>query len=173
MFRSIRACLSLKGTIAQISTSCCALAPPFLSRYDDETNSCGGTGVGDIHDFLRCIRSRLPGCADRDGIRAGQGRVLTPEKSTQISCLQDFLIGKYEVTQGQWKAIMETNPSAFSDCGETCPVEQVSARDAQSFLDRLNAKTGKVYRLPTESEWEYAARGAEASECRNKQLKMI
>jgi formylglycine-generating enzyme required for sulfatase activity len=64
-----------------------------------------------------------------------------------------------EVTQGQWKAVMGENPSYFKDCGDNCPVEQVSWDDVQSFIKRLNAiSQGQQYRLPTEAEWEYAAR---------------
>ena len=69
-----------------------------------------------------------------------------------------FLIGKTEVTQGQWKAVMGSNPSLFSSCGDDCPVERVSWNDAQEFAQRLSQKTGKPYRLPSEAEWEYAAR---------------
>ena len=69
-----------------------------------------------------------------------------------------FLVGKTEVTQGQWKAVMGSNPSAFSQCGDDCPVERVSWNEAQEFAQRLSQKTGKQYRLPSEAEWEYAAR---------------
>jgi formylglycine-generating enzyme required for sulfatase activity len=69
-----------------------------------------------------------------------------------------FLIGKTEVTQAQWRAVMGSNPSRFSQCGDDCPVEQVGWIDAQEFARRLSQKTGKDYRLPSESEWEYAAR---------------
>jgi formylglycine-generating enzyme required for sulfatase activity len=72
-------------------------------------------------------------------------------------CVDDFYIGKYEVTQGQWKAIMGDNPSNFKDCGDNCPVENVSWFDAQNFINKLNQKTGKKYRLPTEAEWKYSA----------------
>lgn len=72
--------------------------------------------------------------------------------------LKGFAIGKTEVTQGQWKAIMGNNPSMFSSCGDNCPVEQVSWDDAQDFIRKLNAKTGKQYRLPSEAEWEYSCR---------------
>jgi formylglycine-generating enzyme required for sulfatase activity len=69
-----------------------------------------------------------------------------------------FYLGKYEVTQEQWTAVMGNNPSSFK--GQTNPVEQVSWDDAQEFIKRLNAKEGhNRYRLPTEAEWEYAARG--------------
>ena len=71
--------------------------------------------------------------------------------------LSDFYIGKFQVTQFQWKAIMGGNPSHFK--GDDLPVEQVSWNDVQEFIKKLNEKTGKKYRLPTEAEWEYAARG--------------
>ena len=70
-----------------------------------------------------------------------------------------FYIGKYEVTQTQWQAVMGSNPSNFKDCGGNCPVEQVSWNDAQNFIDKLNENNdGFRYRLPTEAEWEYACR---------------
>lgn len=73
-------------------------------------------------------------------------------------CLDDFLIGTYTVTQGQWQQVMGNNPSYFGSCGDDCPVEKVDWNDVQEFIRRLNAATGKQYRLPTEAEWEYACR---------------
>ncbi len=76
-----------------------------------------------------------------------------------VNITQDFYMQKTEVTQGQWRAVMGSNPSLFSDCGDTCPVEEVSWNDIQDFLAALNALyPGRDYRLPTEAEWEYAAR---------------
>ena len=72
--------------------------------------------------------------------------------------IRQFAIGKTEVTQAQWQAVMGSNPSEFKSCGSDCPVENVSWDDAQLFIQKLNANTGKQYRLPTEAEWEYAAR---------------
>lgn len=72
--------------------------------------------------------------------------------------LPAFAIGKYEVTQGEWKALMGANPSQNAACGDDCPVENVSWNDAREFARRLGAKTGKTYRLPSEAEWEYACR---------------
>jgi formylglycine-generating enzyme required for sulfatase activity len=69
-----------------------------------------------------------------------------------------FAMGKFEVTQGQWQAVMGSNPSRFKDCGSNCPVENVSWHDVQEFVRRLNQRTGHIYRLPSEAEWEYAAR---------------
>lgn len=74
--------------------------------------------------------------------------------------VKSFHIGKYEVTQGQWKAVMGSNPSFFKG-GDNYPVEQVSWMDVQEFIRRLNASTGKNFRLPTEAEWEYAALGGD------------
>jgi formylglycine-generating enzyme required for sulfatase activity len=69
-----------------------------------------------------------------------------------------FALGKYEVTQGEWLAVMGSNPSHFSRCGMNCPVENVSWNDAQEYVRRLSQRTGQSYRLPSEAEWEYAAR---------------
>jgi formylglycine-generating enzyme required for sulfatase activity len=76
--------------------------------------------------------------------------------------LSSFSIGKYEVTQAQWRALMGSNPSKFNGC-DKCPVENVSWDDVQLFISKLNEITGKKFRLPTEAEWEYAARGGKKS----------
>ena len=76
--------------------------------------------------------------------------------------LSDFFIGKYEVTQTLWEAVMGSNPSYHK--GGNLPVEQVRWSDVQEFIEVLNARTGKVWRLPTEAEWEYAARGGNKSQ---------
>ena len=80
------------------------------------------------------------------------------EKPLHSITVSDFLIGKYEVTQKQWQDIMGNNPSIYNGCDD-CPVENVSCYDVQKFITLLNGKTGKNYRLPTEAEWEYAAKG--------------
>ncbi len=81
------------------------------------------------------------------------------ETQHNVKLTKGFYMQTTEVTQGQWKAIMGNNPSHFKDCGDNCPVEMVSWDDAQVFIRKLNQKEGtNKYRLPTESEWEYAAR---------------
>ena len=84
------------------------------------------------------------------------------EKPThRVTLTNDYYIGKYEVTQALWKAVMGNNPSNFK--GDNLPVEKVSWDDCQEFISKLNRITGKTLRLPTEAEWEYAARGGNNS----------
>jgi formylglycine-generating enzyme required for sulfatase activity len=83
------------------------------------------------------------------------------EKPPHRVSLTDFYIGKYEVTQLLWRAVMGDNPSMFK--GDNLPVENVSWDDCQTFISRLNSATGKQFRLPTEAQWEYAARGGAKS----------
>jgi serine/threonine protein kinase len=84
------------------------------------------------------------------------------EEPTHQVTISSYYINKYEVTQALWSAVMGSNPSYYSGCDQ-CPVEQVSWEDVQEFIQKLNAMTGRRYRLPTEAEWEYAARGGRSS----------
>ena len=84
------------------------------------------------------------------------------EKPTHQVTVSSFYIGKYEVTQAQWQAVMGSNPSNITGC-PNCPVENVSWNDAQAYVQKLSEQTGKRYRLPTEAEWEYAAKGGHRS----------
>jgi formylglycine-generating enzyme required for sulfatase activity len=87
---------------------------------------------------------------------------------------QSFALGKTEVTQGQWKAIMGNNPSRFANSGDNLPVERVSWNDAQEYIHKLNSKTGKAYRLPSEAEWEFACRSGSAQEyCGNDNIDTV
>ena len=79
------------------------------------------------------------------------------EKPVHTVCVDDFYIGRYEVTQGQWKKVMHSNPSEFQK-GDNYPVENVSWNDVEEFIKKLNSRSNKRFRLPTEAEWEYAAR---------------
>ena len=77
---------------------------------------------------------------------------------------EPFYMGKYEVTQAQWEAVMGTNPSRFKG-NPNRPVENVSWDDVQEFIKRLNKQEGwEVCRLPTEAQWEYAARAGTTTE---------
>jgi len=80
------------------------------------------------------------------------------ETPHEVTLTKSYYMMSTEVTQGQWEAVMGSNPSYFPACGSDCPVEQVSWNDAQTFIANLNAMGEGTYRLPTEAEWEYAAR---------------
>jgi sulfatase modifying factor 1 len=97
------------------------------------------------------------GCTDEQGSDCNSN-----EKPAHQVAVSDFYIGKYEVTQKEWREVMGSDISYFKNC-DNCPVEQASWENIQQFLSKLNAKTGKTYRLPTETEWEYAARGGASS----------
>ena len=79
------------------------------------------------------------------------------EVQHQVTVTQSYYMQTAEVTQGQWKAVMGSNLSYFSNCGDNCPVEQVSWDDIQTFITAMNQRGEGTYRLPTEAEWEYAA----------------
>ena len=83
------------------------------------------------------------------------------DKPTHQVMLSTYYIGETEVTQALWKAMMGSNLSYFY--GDNLPVENVSWNDCQDFLSKLNVKTGRHFRLPTEAEWEFAARGGNKS----------
>ena len=93
---------------------------------------------------------------------------------TSVTLSEEFYLGRHEVTQAQWEAVMGSNPSGFDECGRYCPVENVSWEDVQEFIRRLNARPGGgKYRLPTEAEWEYAARAGMSGERYSENLYMI
>ena len=95
------------------------------------------------------------GAADNDAMAEAD------EKPAHIVSVADYYIGETEVTQDLWKAVMGDNPAKFK--GENCPMENVSYNDCQSFVEKLSRMTGRHFRLPTEAEWEYAARGGNRS----------
>ncbi|MBW2737883.1 MAG: SUMF1/EgtB/PvdO family nonheme iron enzyme [Deltaproteobacteria bacterium] len=81
------------------------------------------------------------------------------ERQHRVTITKPFYMQTTEVTQGQWREVMGSNPSRFKDCGADCPVEEVFWNDAQEFIRKLNRKErADKYRLPTEAEWEYACR---------------
>lgn len=84
------------------------------------------------------------------------------EKPARAIAMKSFSLGKYEVTQAEWVALMGENPSENE--GKNFPVDHVSWEMAQSFVEKLSKRTGKNYRLPSEAEWEYAARAGTANE---------
>lgn len=109
-----------------------------------------------------------PSCPEMVAVPAGSftmgmdGRPgLGPARTVSVPA---FAIGKFEVTQGEWKAIMGGNPSKFAECGDACPVERVTWPEAQEYVKRLTEKTGRRYRLPSEAQWEYACRAGQQTD---------
>lgn len=93
------------------------------------------------------------------GLRDDEPDDLRAAPPHRVRLTEPFWIGRTEVTQDQWRAVMGSNPAAFGDCGGTCPVESVSWTSVQAFLRRLEGLSpGERYRLPTEAEWEYVCR---------------
>jgi formylglycine-generating enzyme required for sulfatase activity len=103
-----------------------------------------------------------PGCFQMGTDSANSAE--SDEKSHKVCITKGFWMGKHEITQGQWKLLLGETPAHFKNCGEECPVEQVSWDDVQKFIKELNLATGLNYHLPTEAEWEYAARAGKQTE---------
>ncbi len=105
----------------------------------------------------------VPGGTFQMGATSEQGSdAYDDERVHTVTISNDYYIGETEVTQGLWKAVMGSNPSYF-DKGDNYPVESVSWDDCRDFINKLNQQTGQNFRLPTEAEWEYAARGGSKS----------
>ena len=95
------------------------------------------------------------------GSPSGESNRDSDEKQHRVTLTRGYYMQTTEVTQGQWRKVMGSNPSRFTNCGDNCPVEKVSWEDCQQFIRKLNGmgmEGTRKYRLPTEAEWEYAAR---------------
>ena len=128
--------------------------PAFVAKKitkDSEMFSVGGENF--IMNYIEGGSFDMGATAEMDTVGFG----LQDEKPVHKVYVESFAIGVFEVTQELWQAVMGTNPSY--DKSKFCPVESVSWNDCQEFIQKLNAITGKQFRLPTEAEWEYAARG--------------
>ena len=101
------------------------------------------------------------GCFQMGGTPEQGSDAYDSEKPVHKVTLSDYYIGRYEVRQSEWEAVMGSNPSHFK--GDDLPVENVSWEDCHEFIGRLNALTGLNFKLPTEAQWEYAARGGNLS----------
>ena len=126
-----------------------------ISQTGGETSFKLSFGPKSITDTINGVSFEL--VAVKGGTFQMGSNISNDEEPIHTVTVSDFIIGKTEVTQDQWITVMGSNPSNFK--GDNLPVENVSWDDVQVFLGKLNAKTGKNYRLPTEAEWEYAAGG--------------
>ena len=121
--------------------------------------SLGGSLEFDVKG-VRFVMVPVAGGTFTMGATAEQGdEAMDREKPAHKVTLSSYYIGQTEVTQELWTVVMGSNPSRFKGKGANLPVEWVSWDDCQEFIKKLNAITGKRFRLPTEAEWEYAARG--------------
>jgi formylglycine-generating enzyme required for sulfatase activity len=133
-----------------------APGPASAKAPDPPAQAAGDKRQGPVGTLEQAMVT-IPGGEFQMGCSPGDSDCASDEKPPHRVRITPFRMGKYEVTQAQWQAVMGENPSRFK--GEDRPVEQVSWDDIQAFLKRLNAgNPGKPYRLPSEAEWEYAAR---------------
>lgn len=151
-----------------------ASASPPAPRADtaapQEATVASAPKYADLQRFRECGE-----CPEMVVIPAGEFAMGSPEgkgddaeKPRHPVKVSRYALGRYEVTQGQWRALMGSNPSRFKDCGNDCPVESVSWDEARAYIRKLNESvTGKregPYRLPSEAEWEYGCRGGASGE---------
>ena len=143
--------------------------PPDISTETDNKTTDEAKSVEEVSDPITKLAPKVA----KEIISLAESMVPLSTGSFNLGCagsgcdkdnspaipatVASFQLAKYEVTQALYTAVMGDNPSSFKDCPR-CPVENVSYRDAMAFISKLNALTGESYRLPTEKEWEYAAK---------------
>ena len=138
--------------------------------YSEETGDAGRTMTYVVNGVSFTMIGVRHGSFIMGGTEEQGTDVTSSETPThQVTLTKDFSIGQTEVTQALWAAVMGSNPSYFTPANTyelnlQRPVEQVSWNDCQAFIAKLNELTGKQFRLPTEAEWEYAARGGSLSQ---------
>ena len=140
--------------------ACCWLSISSTSSVDKVTEQCSLNNTFN-DDFIRIEGGTYTmGCQEGRDTDCG-----SDEKPPHAVTVSTFYLSKYEATQAQWRTVMGSDPRELYNKGcDQCPVEGVSWNDIQEFLQKLNAQTGQNYRLPTEAEWEYAARGGNKSQ---------
>lgn len=147
----IAACVAVAAVVGIV----CASAPQLVAVEGSQTFTVNG---------VKFTMVPVEGGTFTMGATSEQGSdAFDNEKPAHQVTLSDYYIGQTEVTQALWKAVMGSNPSDSNSKGDNLPVEQVSWDDCQVFIQNLNQLTGKQFRLPTEAEWEYAARGGRKS----------
>ena len=149
----------LEGQTATLSG---VLTTHTSSSVSSGSSSTGNTITIPVKDGISIDMVRVEAGTFKMGATPEMKNPWKDEKPAhQVTLTNDYYMGKYEVTQALWQAVMGNNPSDFK--GDNLPVESVSWDDCQEFISKLNRITGKTFRLPTEAEWEYAARGGNKS----------
>ena len=159
--------VGLTSLFARPSSYCNIQTPAGRPDGSDPNASGASPALSDPIGSLEADIVRVSGGVFTMGCQdpKREGYCYGAEKSARQVNVGEFFIGRYEVTQAQWRAVMGSDPSRLYNKGcDLCPVEGVSWEDVQEFLAKLNALTGKAYRLPSEAEWEYAARGGSLSQ---------
>lgn len=151
--------LNQKGNVAQtVQHNAQSTAQNKPTSSNSSSNTSGSTMVIPVKNGISIEMVKVKAGTF---IMGGTKEIISPENDEypihQVSLTQDYYIGKFEVTQDVWEAVMGCNISRFK--GNKLPVERISWFDCQEFIRQLNRMTGKNFRLPTEAEWEYAARG--------------
>jgi len=169
LYREIVLLPAPAGPVARASES----VPPAPPAPDPHGNSVGKpsgpVGVPEQYPVGKVFRD-CPDCPEMVVVPAGRSlktggyHVVSDEQSARLVGVRRLAIGRTEVTQGQWRAVMGSNPSRFADCGDDCPVENVSWNDVQEYVRKLSQQTGQAYRLPSGAEWEYACRSGTTQE---------
>jgi formylglycine-generating enzyme required for sulfatase activity len=156
------------AALARIAEEIDEVLAPAKASVQAPTRSAGY--VEDLGDGVTLEMVAIPGGSFEMGSPEGEAGRLDWEGPQRVVAVAPFWLGKFEVTQAQWRAVargsqiarpLEAAPSRFK--GDDLPVERVSWEDAVEFCARLSRRTGRAYRLPSEAEWEYAARAGTAT----------
>jgi sulfatase modifying factor 1 len=158
----VASCAPVKWSEAPMHRLILALTIWFAVGAADSPAIADDWPIGPPAPLMPVEMTLIKGSCYKMGDTFGEGA--GDERPVHEVCVKDFYIGTYLVTQMQWTGTMGTNPSREPLCGMTCPVENVSWNEVQEFIRKLNQRTGKAYRLPTEAEWEYAARSGGRNE---------
>ena len=158
-----------------VATACATEGRTAGATGCDDWRATGATGCGDFRYLMDCAAGFVriaPGTFMMGSPESEEGR-FDNEWQHSVTITRAYCMKATEVTQGEWQAVMGSNPSNFTNCGANCPVEQVSWDDAVGYANALSRREGlpecysdstfsglscKGYRLPTEAEWEYAVR---------------